>query len=140
MNSVLIVEDEVLVALDLQATLEELGFGPVDLAYDLPSALETARRRPDGAHAIALVDVNLADGPTGPIIGSSLATDHGTAVIFLTANPQSAQAAAAGLGIVSKPVDRAAIEAVATYAAAVRSGAECPPPPDLIPLRRAPAG
>ena len=140
MNSVLIVEDEVLVALDLKATLEELGFGPVDLASDLPSALHTATRLPGAAPAIALVDVNLADGPTGPVIGARLARDHGTAVLFLTANPRTALAAEAGLGILSKPIDRDAIALAATYAAAVRHGAECPPPPDLIPLRRASAG
>jgi hypothetical protein len=36
---------------------------------------------------IALVDVNLVDGPTGPEIGRDLAR-RGCSVIFMTGNPE----------------------------------------------------
>ena len=55
-----------LVALDLQATLEELGFGPVDLASCMETAIQAAGTDRGSAPDLALVDVNLADGPTGP--------------------------------------------------------------------------
>jgi DNA-binding response OmpR family regulator len=136
MKRVLIVEDEFLVALDLKATLEELGFGPVAVASCMQSAFREAGAGPDTAPELALVDVNLADGPTGPVIGSQLARSFGTAVLFLTANPQSAQVADGGLGILTKPIDRDGVQTVAAYAAAVHDGLAMPPPPGVIPLAR----
>lgn len=136
MTRILIVEDEILVAMDLQATLEELGLGPVALAQCRQSALREVAAS-EAAPELALVDVNLADGPTGPEIGAWLAGQFGTSVLFLTANPQSVQTAAAGLGILPKPVERDEIRAATAYASAVRTGRATAPPPRMIPLRAA---
>ncbi len=136
MKSVLVVEDEFLVALDLKLTLEEQGFGPVRIASDARSALREAASKPQ----LALVDVNLADGPTGPRIGEQLAREHGTTVLFITANPQCAAEADAGIGILSKPLSADELLAAAAYAAARHDGVNAPPPPKFIPLRRASAG
>lgn len=98
--TVLIVEDEMLVAIDLEASLEEHGYRPVGIAADMSRAMELASIRPD----VALVDCNLRDGPTGPIIGRMLGQTYGTTVIFLTANPAMLNEGIDGtLGVVSKP-------------------------------------
>ena len=55
--TVLIVEDEMLVAIDLEASLEEHGYRPVGIAADMTRAMELASFRPD----VALVDCNFAD-------------------------------------------------------------------------------
>ena len=53
---------------------------------------------------IALVDLNLRDGPTGPAIGMELASRFGIKVIYVTANPaQIGTASVAALGVVTKP-------------------------------------
>lgn len=98
---VLIVEDEIFVADDLRATLEDLGFEPVGIAPDRATAFALADAQPD----IALVDLNLRDGETGPEIGQQLA-EKGVAVLFVTANPRSlGQGVPGALGAVSKPLD-----------------------------------
>src|SRR6478735_7558760 len=58
--NVLIVEDQPLVALNLQDTIEELGHRPVGIASNMYQALMLATDAD-----MALVDVNLEDGPTG---------------------------------------------------------------------------
>ncbi|MGO7419666.1 response regulator, partial [Rhizobium ruizarguesonis] len=80
---VLIVEDEFLIALDLEATVEGMGMQVAGLANDREQALRLAPLAD-----IAFVDVNLADGPTGPEIGRRLAQEHGIAVVFMTGNPE----------------------------------------------------
>lgn len=97
---VLIVEDEIFAALHLESAIEELGCEVIGIAPDAPSALQLAENRPD----LALVDLNLRDGLTGPEIARSLANKYGTKVLILTANPKEAGEAFDGLiGVVSKP-------------------------------------
>src|SRR3546814_17864140 len=51
---------------------------------------------------IALVDVNLSDGRTGPAIGRELSEVYGVTVIFMTANPDDVENAIAGpLGVLT---------------------------------------
>lgn len=129
-HSVLIVEDEILVALDLKDTLEELGFAPVNVASDMPSARALGASVPE----VAFVDVNLRDGPTGPDIGAFLA-DRGTTVMFLTANPRQVRSDGTGLGVLSKPVGREQVQAAARFAVACRSGLPATAPVGFIPFR-----
>lgn len=65
---ILIVEDEMLVALELESILAESGFEPVGIAPDLTTAEEFFGETID----LALVDLNLRDGLTGPQIGKLL--------------------------------------------------------------------
>ena len=65
-SRVLIVEDELLIALDLQDTLEDDGHEVVGIARDMATALSHAQDA-----SVALVDLNLTDGRTLlPIMGS----------------------------------------------------------------------
>ena len=53
---------------------------------------------------IALVDLNLRDGPSGIGIGKILAQTHGVTVIFMTANPSQLGDGVSGtVGVLPKP-------------------------------------
>ena len=111
---VLIVEDQALLAMELEWVLSECGCDVVGCAMDTAGALELAEQaRPD----LALVDINLLDGMTGPDIARRLISAYGSAVVFLTANPEQIPGDFAGaLGAVSKPFDEATIRAVVIFA------------------------
>ncbi|MBY3182811.1 response regulator [Rhizobium laguerreae] len=114
---VLIVEDEFLIALDLEATVEGMGMQVAGLANDREQALRLAPLAD-----IAFVDVNLADGPTGPEIGRRLAQEHGIAVVFMTGNPVVADGVKGAVGVVQKPVMPSVVEQLVKYLAARRVG------------------
>jgi DNA-binding response OmpR family regulator len=111
---VMIVEDQALLAMELELVLAESGCDVVGCAMDRAGAFAIAEReRPD----LALIDINLLDGMTGPQIAQRLVGEFGSAVIFLTANPEQIPDGFAGaLGAVSKPFDEATILAVVTFA------------------------
>jgi len=97
---VLVVEDEIFVAAEIENVVAELGHDPVGIAADSASALALA----DGAE-VALVDLNLLDGPTGGELGRVLAEDHGITVLYMTANPSQLGDGVPGtLGVLPKPV------------------------------------
>ena len=111
---VIIIEDQALLAMELELVLGESGCDVVGCAMDQASAFAIAdRERPD----LALIDINLLDGMTGPRIAQRLVGDYGTAVVFLTANPEQIPDGFAGaLGAVSKPFDEQTIRAVIDFA------------------------
>lgn len=110
--NVVIVEDEFLVALQLEDILLELDYRVVGTFPDKAAA--------DGLEApadVALVDLNLRDGPTGPAIARSLSERFGTRIIYVTANSgQIGLPADTALGVVHKPFSRGTIEAAVAYA------------------------
>ena len=113
---VLIVEDQALLAMELELVLEEAGLNVMGCAMDRAGALEVADREPLD---LALVDINLLDGMTGPDIARRLIEDFGAAVIFLTANPEQIPYDFAGaIGALSKPFDEATLRAVMEFAGA----------------------
>ena len=124
---ILIVEDEYLVACDLEASLEELGYSCAGIAPDLETALTLAATKPD----LALVDIHLRDGQTGPLIAERLAQDHGIAVLFVTANPRMAiEAKPPGvLGVLNKPCQEEVVAAAVAYALKSKDGAPLLSPP-----------
>jgi CheY-like chemotaxis protein len=124
---VLIVEDQALLAMELELVLEEFGCAVVGCAMDQAGALDIARReRPD----LALIDLNLLDGMTGPRIAEQMVTEFGAAAVFLTANPEQIPEGFAGaLGAVSKPFDETTILAVVDFAREfIRHGTVGEPP------------
>lgn len=104
---VMIVEDQALLAMELELVLGESGCDVVGCAMDTTGAFAIAEReRPD----LALIDVNLLDGLTGPQIAQRVVSEYGCTVVFLTANPEQIPDGFAGaLGAVSKPFDEATI-------------------------------
>lgn len=94
--------------------LIDAGCDVVGSAMDSPGAFAIAERDPPD---LALVDINLLDGMTGPQIARHMVDHHGAAVIFLTANPEQIPEGFAGaLGAVSKPFDETTIRAVIEFA------------------------
>jgi DNA-binding response OmpR family regulator len=128
---ILIIEDEFLVALDMQVGLEDAGHEVIGVGDDWNSAIKLAERGPN----VALVDINLCDGATGPSIGAWLGQEIGCTVIFVTANPRQIDVPIPGaLGVMIKPVDsRQVVEAV-DFAVAARNGSPTPTPPPCLVL------
>ena len=122
--NVLIVEDEFLVALELEDILTDAGHTVVGIVPD-----QAAIHRLDKTPEVALVDINLRDGPSGPTIARQLAERFGTIIVYVTANPgQIGQPAATALGVVQKPFSQHAILAAITLAVNGKADAL---PPDL---------
>lgn len=126
---VLIIEDEMLVAASLEATLEDHGFASVGIAPDVPTALSLAS---DHLPDLALVDLHLRDGPTGRDLGARLARDYGIKVLFLTANPRLLGEGVPGtLGVLAKPYDEEEVAAAVAYGIGQHN---CPTPPAAMQL------
>jgi DNA-binding NtrC family response regulator len=115
-NRVLIVEDDLIIALDLEDMVTGHGFEVAGLASSLEHALSLAP-----GSDIAFVDVNLSDGASGPVIGRILAEDFGIAVVFMTGNAEVVADGVRGtLGVVSKPVSPRTVAETLDYVAARR--------------------
>lgn len=123
---VLIVEDEFLVALQLEDILLEEDHCVVGLVPDQASLCRVC-----DAPEVALVDLNLRDGLSGPAIAQELAEKYGTAIVYVTANPaQIGDPAETAIGVVQKPFSKDAILGAVTYA--MEKGDMRPP--DLQPI------
>jgi CheY-like chemotaxis protein len=110
---VLIVEDEVLLATELEYFVAASGAVPVGHAMTSPEAVDLAERlHPD----LALVDVHLGDGPTG-IDAARAMTDHcGAIVLFITANLKRLPEDLAGAcGVMSKPYSEFQVRAAIAF-------------------------
>jgi DNA-binding response OmpR family regulator len=126
-RKILVVEDEIFVATEIQYVIEEMGFTPIGIAPDERSALSLAAQAD-----VALVDLNLQDGPTGIRIGHILAQTHGVTVLFMTANPSQLGDGVPGtVGVLPKPVTDRDLRAAVAYAVARRDAAEATPPARL---------
>ena len=124
---ILIVEDEMLVAMETQWILEDLCHEPVGIAPDLMSAEAYFGQALD----LALVDLNLRDGLTGPEIGERLSAS-GVTVLFITANPRVLGNGIAGtIGVMTKPTDPENVKAAVDYALGVRTGQPVTAPSSL---------
>lgn len=80
---VLIVEDEPDVALFIEDIALVEGFEVVGIATRTTEAMELAHETD-----LAIVDVRLSDGLSGPKIARALATGFDIGVVFLTGNPE----------------------------------------------------
>jgi AmiR/NasT family two-component response regulator len=124
----MIVEDEILTALELEYMLRECGFEVVGIAQDAASARALAAACPID---LALVDVNLRDGPTGVGLGVDLARDCAAKVIYLTAHPLPSHERPDGVvGLLTKPSDERSVLSALDYALRGRETL-LPPPPAL---------
>jgi len=114
---VLIVEDESLIALDIEAALLADGHQVVGIATNEQEALELANEAD-----LAFVDVKLADGLSGPLIGQKLEKGFGVAVIYVTGNPALIGKNLQTFDVVTKPHTREKIiEALRLKAARLRA-------------------
>ena len=124
---ILIVEDEMLVAMELEAIIDDLGHSCAGIAPDV----DTAKEYFGGKLDLALVDLNLRDGLTGPQIGVELC-QLGVPVLFITANPRQLGDGIAGtIGVISKPTDEPTVKAALDYVFRIREGEQAEPPAAL---------
>lgn len=98
---ILLVEDEALLALQLEMLIADLGHEPVGHAMGSRDAIELFRlTQPD----VALVDIHLLDGPTGVDVARTMRNEADVLVMFITANAQRIPGDFAGAtGAIEKP-------------------------------------
>ena len=108
---ILIVEDEALVAMDLELRLKHLGFRVTATAQNSREALRAAAEAPPD---LVLMDINLGAGDDGVATAQALRSEREVPVIYLTANSDPAtvnRAAQSGpLGYLLKPFDDRRLE------------------------------
>ena len=102
---ILIVEDEMLVAMDTEAVLMAAGHSVVGIAASADDAVAAARdQQPD----LVLLDVRLVGARDGIDAAIEIKSRFGTPIVFVTAHNDLATAAravkASPLAIVAKPV------------------------------------
>lgn len=125
---ILIIEDEVLVAMELRFVLEDLGYDVVGTAPDARTARALVSR---GGIELALVDIHLSDGPTGVGLGQELGQQFGVTVLYMTANPAMVSHGVPGtMGVLTKPTDEAAVREAVEYALHLRHGEPAPVVPN----------
>ena len=127
--NVLIVEDEVLLAVELGFLVREAGYRDVGHAMSSGEALDLARTlQPD----LALVDVHLRDGPTGVEVVREIA-DHSRALaLFMTANVRRLPPDFAGAcGVIGKPYSEHAVKTALGYLETCLRDGQAPGPPPL---------
>lgn len=117
---ILIVEDEFLIALELESLLQDAGHDVVGIAASSAEALSLGRElRPD----LAFVDIHLADGLTGIDVARRLAGEQDVTVLFMTANAKRIPEDCAGAcGVIAKPYTERGVREALAY---VLAGQEC---------------
>ena len=124
---ILVVEDEIFVATEIEHVIDEMGLETAGIAADQKTAMALADQTD-----VALVDLNLKDGPTGVAIGQALAHTLGVSVLFMTAIPSLLGRGIAGtIGVLPKPVTDSELRAAVLFAVARRAQTEATPPKRL---------
>lgn len=121
---ILVVEDEALLVMDLEAMLEDEGHRLVGEAMSL-SEVESLSL--DAPPDIAFVDIQLADNSSGLDV-CRLIKDRwpSTAVVFLTANPKMIPEDFLGAhGLIPKPFSRSGLLSAMRF---IQQGLSDPPP------------
>jgi CheY-like chemotaxis protein len=84
-TDVLIIEDEPVIAADIEALVQELGHRVIDIAATRTEATESVARRTPG---LVLADIQLADGSSGIDAVKDILGRYDVPVIFITAFPE----------------------------------------------------
>jgi CheY-like chemotaxis protein len=84
-SDILIIEDEVLIALDLEHLVESLGHRSIGIARTRSEAIALSKAKRPG---LILADIQLADGSSGLEAVNDLLTTFEVPVIFITAYPE----------------------------------------------------
>ncbi len=84
-TDVLIIEDEPVIAMDIESMVKELGHNVTAIATTRDEAVQAAREHPPG---LVLADIQLADGSSGIDAVKAILGSHDAPVIFITAYPE----------------------------------------------------
>ena len=127
--SVLVVEDQALLALELQCLIEDAGHSVAGCACRFAEAAAIVNASPEPPD-LAFVDVHLADGVTGTMIAAHLQA-LGVAVVYMTANVKRLPPDFAGaVGVMAKPYTSTSVLAALDF---LHLGVRDPPPPHALP-------
>jgi two-component SAPR family response regulator len=120
---VLIVEDEALLAMELESLVEEAGHSVVGWA----TSSAEAKTMVDAVEAdIAFVDIHLSDGPSGVDVAEYISEKKSSMVVFMTANPKRIPDHFAGaIGVIAKPYTMNGLTSALRY---LQEGVRRPPP------------
>jgi CheY-like chemotaxis protein/DNA-directed RNA polymerase specialized sigma24 family protein len=110
-TNVLVIEDEPLIALDLQRILEDLGHSVTSIARTRKDALRAAQVQKPG---LVIADIRLADGSSGLDAVNDILRAFSVPVVFVTAFPEKL---ATGSGpeptfLIPKPFREEAVKAI----------------------------
>lgn len=128
--NIMIVEDEMLLALELECEVEAAGHEVVGTAASREQALAMIdRTAPD----FAFVDIQLQDGPTGPEIGQELKSRK-IPFVFVTGNLKRVPDDFAGaIGAIEKPYTANGLRNALRYIESILDGCPLPnAPPSLV--------
>jgi len=112
---ILIIEDEPIIAMDLEAIVGELGHQSVGIADTKDDAVRMAERlRPD----LILSDIRLADGSSGVDAARDILARFSVPIIFITAYPDQLLTGQRPepTFLITKPFKRAAVQAAVSQA------------------------
>lgn len=84
-TDVLIIEDEPIIAMDLEGLVEDMGHRVIGVARTHREAVEKAREHRPG---LVLADIQLADGSSGLDAVNEIITAISAPVVFITAYPE----------------------------------------------------
>ena len=114
-TNVLIIEDEPLIALDIQTLIEQLGHDVTTIARTHTEAVRAALDRSPG---LILADIQLADGSSGLDVVNEILGIEEVPVVFITAFPErflTGQAPEPAF-LITKPFSADAVQAVVSQA------------------------
>lgn len=120
---VLIVEDEALIAMELEGLVEDAGHTVAGWASNFEEAKALIEATgPD----LAFVDLQLADGHTGMDVARYISRNHRSMVVFMTANPRWLPDDLQGaVGVMAKPYTMNGVLGALRY---LHEGIRRPPP------------
>ncbi|WP_018899568.1 response regulator [Rhizobium sp. 2MFCol3.1] len=127
---VLIVEDEMLLAIELESEVERAGHHVTAIAMSRSQAQAAiSLERPE----LAFVDIQLQDGPTGIDVGRDLASER-IPFVFVSGNIKKIPNDFVGaLGAIEKPYTVAGMKSAIAYLSGVIDGlSDLPPPTSLV--------
>jgi two-component system, response regulator PdtaR len=110
---ILITEDEPILADELEVIIRGLGHQVVGVAASSRRALKLAETADCD---LALVDVHLSDGATGPAVARRLSEDAHATVIFTTSNPDRVpKDFSAACGVLVKPLSEHTVKSAISF-------------------------
>jgi len=116
---VLVIEDEPQMFLEIEEVILQEGGEVIGIHTTLAEELELAPLAD-----VALIDIRLGNGMTGPEIAKSLVNGFGIGVVYLTNGQDAPKGSSDAMGGAAKPVTREAVRHAIRLAAAIQASPE----------------
>ena len=112
-SKIIIVEDEIIIALDLKLRLENLGYSVLNIAFNGEDAMKlTGETNPD----LILMDIQLNGKMDGITVANQIRSLHNIPFIYLTGSHDNSLLERAKqtdpIGFISKPFDETEIQSL----------------------------